>query len=72
MINTQSDQAYRKQIDNLTLKVKEYRTKSKELEGLLLDAETRRMDTMRALEEKTSECVRAYIYFDTGRLKPYP
>lgn len=59
MINTQSDKAYRDQIDSLTQKVKEYRTKSKELESLLLDAESRRMDTMKSLDEKTTECARA-------------
>lgn len=59
MLHDQGDKAYRSQIESLTLKVKEYRIKSKELEGLLLDAETARLEAVKNLEAKTTECVRA-------------
>lgn len=59
MINDQGDRAYKAQIDSLTLKIKEYRVKAKELEGLLLDSESKRLETVKNLEAKTTECVRA-------------
>lgn len=54
MMDHQNDKAYGKQMDMLTQKVKEYRTKCKELEGLLLDNENKRLDMRRQIEEISS------------------
>jgi Trp operon repressor len=51
MMDQQHDQAYGKQIELLTQKIKEYRSKSKELEGLLLDNENKRLDMRKQIEE---------------------
>ncbi len=49
----QNDRVYKTQIDHLTLKLKEHRTRAKEFEGLLLEAQNNRIEINKQLEAKS-------------------
>ena len=58
--NDQNDRVYKTQIDHLSLKLKEHRTRAKEFEGLLLEAEQNRIEMNKQLEAKSVSELKAY------------
>jgi hypothetical protein len=55
VMNIEADKVYRRQVDMLTAKLKEHRVRAKELEGLLLDGEGKRVENIKIIEERTRE-----------------
>lgn len=53
VLHHQNENAYGKQADVLTQKIKEYRIKCKELEAHLLDIENKRLEQRKQIEELT-------------------
>jgi RNase H-fold protein (predicted Holliday junction resolvase) len=63
MINNQNDLVYKDQISNLTVKLKDYRLKSKELEEMLLENENKRLDMRKKIDDLTTSEYEAYEAF---------
>lgn len=69
VLNNQNENAYSKQAQVLTLKVKEYRVKCKELEAHLLEIENKRLEQRKQIEELSLAENKAYHFLTLVRQK---
>lgn len=65
LLGGENEKANREQLELLTRKMKEYRIRSKELEGLLMESDSRRIEQRKELEKAIDSELRAKLEVQT-------